>query len=43
MALSTLPKTGAGPIAVSRLYSLLITHSLRSPSLLRPAYGSHPD
>lgn len=28
MALSTLPKVGAGPIAVSRLYSLYITHTL---------------
>lgn len=28
MALSALPKVGAGPTAVSRLYSLYITHNL---------------
>lgn len=28
MTLSALPKVGAGPIAVSRLYSLYITHKL---------------
>jgi hypothetical protein len=35
MALSTLPKVGAGPIAVSRLYSLYITHTLTHTFLFK--------
>lgn len=35
MALSTLPKVGAGPIAVCRLYSLYITHTLTHTFLFK--------